>query len=157
MNSSSTRSASSRLPWILLGIVVVAAAVVLWLALGRDSGGDGNAAAASPSATATVPDAPPLDAARAAVLSAGLASGTEAGLRSVYDVSPQQPLDPAAVAAIAAMGTLTFDVGSFTDNKDGTATVVGTTTVARTEPAKAWTILLVAKEGQWLISQTTPQ
>ncbi|WP_346619651.1 hypothetical protein [Blastococcus montanus] len=93
-----------------------------------------------------------LDAARAEEISAGVTSGTEAGLRAVLDVASSQPLDPAAVDALADLGSLDIDIGSFESLGDGVATV---TAITGTPPA-TWSLLLVMKDGQWYLAQTEP-
>lgn len=159
MNSQVSGLRNSRWLWIGMAVVVFAVvAVVLVMSLGgSDDEEFDSAASPSASATSTVPSAPPLDDARAKDLSAGLASGTDAGLRAIYDVNDQQPLDPAAVAAVAAVGTLTFDVSSFNDNMDGTASVTATSPATASAAATTWKVLLIARDGRWLISQTDQQ
>lgn len=115
--------------------------------------GSGVAPSATPTkAPPTATSAPRLTAAQAHDLSAAITSGDPARLHQAIDAPPGQPLDPAAVNALRAFGGLTFDLTTFHDNADGTATITATSG----HPQQRWQVLLVTKAGRWLIAQTDP-
>jgi len=110
-------------------------------------------AASARSSTAATPP-PPLSTRRADQFTAALASGTDPEFRSVVALSAGQQFQPDAIRQIAALGPITFDVPTFHDDHDGTATV--TATVAHPQPGQSgkWTVELVSEAGQWKLSLT---
>jgi hypothetical protein len=85
-----------------------------------------------------------------------LASGNETGLRSVVEMAPSQPLDAGVAQQLAALGPITFDVASFHDNADGTATVTAHLAHPPTGGKTTWLVQLVDSAGRWRISLTEP-
>jgi hypothetical protein len=130
--------------------VVAAGAAVAMLLLGG-SQDSASGAPAAPSASAPPPD---LTAVRAQQLSDGLVSGSESTVRTVLDLPAEQPLDPGAVEALAAMPPATIDLSTFRNIGDGSATVEATTVPTDESPSGHWTLYLIYEDGQWMMSQS---
>ncbi len=105
---------------------------------------------AAPLPTAPAKSAPPLDRGRASRLSSDLGAATLSGLHDAIALPGGQALNPAAAAGLKAQSPVTFDVGTFRDRGDGTATV----TAHVTKPPGTWTVTLIDEDGRWKISLT---
>ena len=103
------------------------------------------------SASSTVTPAPPLTAQRAAQISQALAAGSADQLSQGVSIPAGTTLDNDAVAKLKALGPVTFDVGTFTDLGNGTASVQALA------GGKPWTAYLVRVAGQWKLSATGGQ
>lgn len=134
------------------GAVVVVTIGVVVTVMGGAEEGEVARPAAGPEAPPPPPPAP-LTAERADALEAGITSGTEAALREVLFVSPDQPLDPAAVAGLATLEPLVIDVQSFDDRGDGTATVTAVSAPIGPDGTNTWTLLLAAEDSQWMLAE----
>ena|SRR5690349_3509984 len=129
-------------------LVFVAAVVVIVLAGRQDT------QAADPPKTAPGPG--PLTSAAAARLADDVTSGDEKRVRTAVAVSPDQPLDAAAVSGLAAIRSMTFDPHTFRDLGNGAAEVTAQVVEPGDAQAVEWTVRLVAVDGKWLISSTEP-
>lgn len=124
--------------------------------------GQGTSTVASTSAAAArvstpPPPAPPLSVQRASTLSQDLGAGTQSGLRAAVAVSNSQPLDLSAAGQLAALGPITFDVSTFHDNHNGSATVTAHVAHPSSGSSAIWTVSLVDEAGQWKLSMTDPE
>jgi hypothetical protein len=131
-------------------LVAAVAAVAVLVLVNRD---DTRAAEGSPLA-ARGPER--LTSAEAARLADDVTSGDEKRVRAAVAVAPEQPLDAAAVSGLAALETMTFDVGTFRDLGDGVAEVTARVVVPGAAQPTVWTVRLVAVDREWLISSTEP-
>jgi hypothetical protein len=132
-------------PLLVAALAVTAGAVFL---LSRsDATPPTTAAVPSPSPTA----APSLAATDAVRLATGLTSGDERQVRGVVTVPSDQELDPAAVANLAALGSVAFDLATFHDRGDGRAEVV-----ARDAAQTRWLVGLRVVEERWRIDSAEP-
>jgi hypothetical protein len=130
----------------LLGAVVVAAMLVGCTSQGHVTPGP----PASRGGAASITYLPlPFTADRAAGLRDDLAAGDTLHLRDAVALPAGKSLLPRTLAALKALGSVTFDPSTFTDRRDGTATVTATA------GAKTWTVFLVQLTGRWLISATS--
>jgi hypothetical protein len=131
-------------------VVVAVVAVAVFVLVNRD---DTRAAAGSPS-TSHSPER--LTSAEASQLADDVTSGDEKRVRAAVALSPEQPLDPAAVSGLATLEAMTFDVGTFRDLGDGTAEVTARVVMPGGAQPTMWTVRLVAVDQEWLISSTEP-
>ncbi|MFE5566619.1 hypothetical protein ACFQ68_16655 [Amycolatopsis japonica] len=92
-----------------------------------------------------------LTAQEAESLAIRLTSGDVSAVRSVITVSAGQDLDAAAIAGLASLKPLTFDLASFQDTGESTSTVV-----ARSSDGARWTVQLVLVDDAWKVSTTEP-
>ncbi|WNV84886.1 hypothetical protein [Umezawaea sp. Da 62-37] len=130
----------------MVALVFVVGAVFL---LSSDVADSGSSVAAAPSST--MPVSASLDPADAARLADEVVSGDERRVREVVALPSEQELDPAAIAGLAAMGPLAFDLGTFRDRGDGRAEVV-----ARDGAQMRWLVGLLVVGGQWRIELAEP-
>jgi len=91
----------------------------------------------------------PFTAERATQLGGDLQSGDAAAVQDAVAVPANKTLPPRAITELKALGPVTFDLGTFTDRRDGTATVTAKA------GGKTWTVFLVQKDAGWLISVTS--
>lgn len=91
----------------------------------------------------------PFTAKRATELRGDLESGDAAHVQDAVAVPADRTLPPRALAELKALGPVTFDRGTFTDSRDGTATITASA------GGKTWTVFLVQENGRWLISVTS--
>jgi hypothetical protein len=130
----------------LLGAVVGAVTLVGCTSQGHATPGP----QASRGGTASTTYLPlPFTADRAAELRDDLATGDTQHVRDAVELPAGKALPPRAVTALKALGSVTFDPSTFTDRRDGTATI---TALAG---AKKWTVFLVQSAGRWLISASS--
>jgi hypothetical protein len=143
--------------FIGIGCVLVALAIGATLLITRSHHPARTESKAPARAFATAPSrpAPPLTPARAAALTAGLASGTDHGISAVIALPSTQALDPAAAGQLKALSPITFDVSTFHDAGNGTATVTAHITNPGANKSPTWNVILIDKDGQWLISLTS--
>jgi hypothetical protein len=135
----------------VIGVVLVAAvAVAFVLRLARTEPAPAVAVSAAPVPTSPGAPAPPLDQARAKQLSADLASATADGMRDAIALPSGQELSSAAGAQLKAQGPITFDVATFRDHGDGTASVVAHAAATN----GTWTVTLIDESAKWKMSLT---
>lgn len=141
-----------RIRWLAAaGLVVVFAVVIVALLMAHHAGtGHRSQPIAAPS---TAP-APPLSPQRASALAAALGTGSDAGLRAAVALPAGQELTPGAAQQIAELGPITFDLSSFHDNHDGTATVGARMGHPAPGTSPVWTAQLIDEAGEWKISLT---
>jgi hypothetical protein len=134
----------------VVAVVVAVAAVAVIVLANRDD----TRAAAGSSSTSHGPGR--LSSAEASRLAEDVTSGDEKRVRAAVAVSPEQPLDAAAVSGLGAIESMTFDVGTFRDLGDGTAEVTARVVMPGGAQPAVWTVRLVAVDQEWLISSTEP-
>jgi hypothetical protein len=91
----------------------------------------------------------PFTASRAVELRNDLESGDAAHVEDAVAVPANKALPLQALAALKALGPVTFNPDTFSDRRDGTATVTANT------GAKTWTVFLVQAGDRWLLSATS--
>ncbi len=141
--------------WVLLliGMVVIAGVlvyVILWLARPTQSSQD-------IFQTKPTHQAAPLTAQQATKLSEELTSGSESEVESAVALPQGQKLNSGVVQALASLGPITFDISTFHDNHDGTATITASIAHPTPSTSQEWTVLLLDVDGQWKISFTDPK
>lgn len=149
-----------RARWILLVVAMAAAAAVVRLNLWDDDEGKADRTASGGArVTAAVPFASPLSSPRAAELSDLLTGGSEADLRKVLALPSGQPLDPELADQLQSLGSITFDLATFTYLDGQSAEVEGT--VARSLPtdnsSSRWIFTLLYVNSQWLLVDGNPK
>ena len=115
----------------------------------------GGRPAASGPVSASV-SAPAFTAERAGDLARELASGDQRQLRSAVLIPAGQPLDPKAAHELTALGTITFDRGTFHPLSSTSATVAGTVQDPPPRQRSRWTFALVLRSGQWKLADARP-
>jgi hypothetical protein len=148
-----------RARWIVAAVVLVVvtavvAAVVAWSR--RDDGEP--QADHSAGVPAAVPSASPLSSPRAAELSAQLTGGDEADLRKALVLPSGQALDPRLAGQLKSLGSIDFDLTTFTYLDGQSAEVEGT--VARPLPAGSsarWIFTLLYVDAQWRLVDGNPK
>lgn len=130
----------------LLGAVVGAVSLVGCTSQGHATPGP-PASRGGAGSTTTLPLAFTAD--RAAALRADLAAGDTQHVRDAVELPAGKALPPRAITELKALGSVTFQPSTFSDRRDGTATI---TALAGT---KTWTVFLVQSGGRWLISATS--
>jgi hypothetical protein len=98
--------------------------------------------------------ASPLTMSQAAQFSSALTSDSETRLSSVVALPPNQQLTPNVLQQLASLGNVTFDVATFHDNHNGTATITAHIEHPAPGTGSAWTVQLLNVNGQWKISET---
>lgn len=148
-----------RRRWVLLLIGMVAITgvlifITLWLArpVPHPTQSSQNIFQTKPTRQAA-----PLTAQQAAKLSEELTSGSESEVESAVALPQGQKLNSGVVQELASLGPITFEISTFHDNHDGTATI--TASIAHPTPgtSRDWTVQLLDVEGQWKISFTEPK
>jgi hypothetical protein len=99
-------------------------------------------------ASATATSAPTFGVVEASALAAGLTAGDTAALESVVVLPSDVNLSADVLAALQSMGLVVFDVASFHDNGDGTATVNATA------GGTTWVANLLLVDGRWMLAAT---
>ena len=130
----------------LLGAVVVAATLVGCTSQGHATPGPPGSRGGAGSTT-TLPLAFTAD--RAAELRADLATGDTQHVRDAVELPAGKALPPRAITALKALGSVTFDPSTFTDRRDGTATITATAGGLDQEHGPR------LRAGRWLISATS--
>lgn len=92
----------------------------------------------------------PFTAARIKEIRGDLASGDAARVRDAIAIPTDKTLPTEALTAMKNLGQVTFDPATFTDRRDGTATVTATAA-----DGKKWTVFLVQQDDRWLMSATS--
>ncbi|WP_433380004.1 hypothetical protein ACQPZX_14500 [Actinoplanes sp. CA-142083] len=128
----------------------LAAAVVIAALAGCSAHHKPAAAATTPAAV--VPSAAPLSSPSAVALAGQLKAGTEAGVRAAIAMPSGQQLDPNAAQQLAALGTISFDLSTFTYIDGQTATVRGHVE----NPAGEWLFTLTYVSSQWKLVDGRP-
>jgi hypothetical protein len=131
----------------VLGVVAAAVALAGCSSQGQDTLRPATATQA-PAASASHPLLS-FTADRATELRRDLESGDAAHVQDAVAVPANKTLPVRALAELKALGPITFDRGTFTDGRDGTATVTAKA------GGKTWTVFLVQQDGRWLISVTS--
>jgi hypothetical protein len=153
-----------RARWVVLVVVVVvllvvAAAVVGWSRRDDEEAKADPAPSGGASLTTAVPSASPLSSSRAAELSDLLTGGSEADLRKVLVLPSGQPLDPDLTEQLRSLGSISFDLATFTYLDGQSAEVEGT--VARPlstgNSSSRWIFTLLYANSQWLLVNGIPK
>ncbi|SNT62707.1 hypothetical protein SAMN05421812_114158 [Asanoa hainanensis] len=145
---------SRRAGWLALaGVFLLTGLAVAGWTVFRDS--EKPPAAASNTATGT-PSAQPLDSPRAAALSEQLTSGDEARIRAVLAMPSGQALEPAAAEQLASLGSISFDLATFTYLDGRTAQVQGTVATPPAATSPRWTFTLLHVGDEWKLVDGRP-
>lgn len=141
--------------WVLLFIgMVIIAGVLVYVTLGLAHPTPSTPSSQNIFQTKPTHQAAPLTAQQAAKLSEELTSGSESEVESAVALPQGQTLNSGIVQELASLGPITFDISTFHDNHDGTATI--TASIAHPTPgtSREWTVHLLDVDGQWKISFT---
>lgn len=114
-------------------------------------------AAKKSSPTIAARDVKTLPAQRVTELTASLAAGKPAALRSAVAIPAGQTLDPAAAAGLAALGPIAFDAGTYRQTDATHATVAGTLAHPADPADSDWTFDLVWVDQHWMLSDAKPR
>lgn len=149
LSSCNVRTELFRTGGVMLAKTTKAACVLLAVvALTGCSDGAGPRPSPAISASATATPLPRLDASRAQQFSADMGSGDLLRLRHSVEIPPGARLGAPAVAQLKALGQVTFDLTTYTQTGDDTASVGGSSKKER------WKVHLVRVGGQWMIAAT---
>jgi hypothetical protein len=144
---------------LLVALLVAAAVAVVLLSPRGEGDPPGDRAAAEGTGTPVPePSAGPLSDARAAELSDLLTGGKEADVRKALVLPSGQPLAPGLAGQLQGLGSISFDVGTFTYLDGRSAEVEGT--VANPQPSAGssarWVFTLLYTDAQWLLVDGRP-
>ncbi|MEU2616118.1 hypothetical protein ABZ570_31805 [Micromonospora sp. NPDC007271] len=139
-----------------MAVVLLAGLAVVGWRFVRDGEVTVGASAAAPSGAAGEPSASPLSSSRAATLSEQLTSGKETDLRAALALPSGQALDPAAAKQLASLGSISFDLGTFTYLDGQTAEVQGSVATPPAEMSPNWTFTLLFLGGEWKLVDGRP-
>jgi hypothetical protein len=151
-----------RARWIVVAAVVLlvmVAAVVGWSRRDDDERKAEQTPVGGAGVTTAVPSASPLSSPRAAELSDLLTGGSETDLRKALVLPSGQPLDPDLAGQLQSLGSISFDLATFTYLDGRSAEVEGT--VARPQPtdesSSRWIFTLLYVDSQWLLVNGSPK
>ncbi|GGQ49007.1 hypothetical protein [Couchioplanes azureus] len=122
----------------------------------RDSEVTAGAPTGMPRSAGGEPSASPLGSPRAASLSEQLTSGKEADLRAALVVPSGQALEPAATGQLASLGSIDFDLATFTYLDGHSAEVRGTVATPPAGTSPRWTFTLLHLAGDWKLVDGRP-
>ncbi|MEU1687918.1 hypothetical protein [Micromonospora sp. NPDC005707] len=147
-----------RTGWILLtaAALLVGLAVVGWSFM-RDGELTAGAPGTASGSAAGGPSASPLNRSRAARLSEQLTSGKEAELRAALALPSDQALEPAAVKQLASLGSISFDLDTFTYLDGQTAEVQGVVDNPPDGTIPNWTFTVLYLGREWKLVDGRPK
>jgi hypothetical protein len=148
-----------RARWIVVAVVLllVAAAAVGWSRRADDKGNAEQTPVGGAGVPSAMPSASPLSSPRAAELSDLLTGGSEPDLRKALVLPSGQPLDPGLAGQLQSLGSISFDLTTFTYLDGRSAEVEGTVELPTDKSSSRWIFTLLYVDSQWLLVDGSPQ